>query len=125
MRLVTQRKNAWGQEAEFHRAAAGAMRRILINYARDRARLKRGGGRRRVELAEQSVPNGPAETVLAVHEALNGLQSLDELKGRVVELRYFGGLTIEQTAAALNLPLTRVKREWHLAKIWLLRNLAE
>ena len=118
----------WNGRAHFFGAAAQAMRRILVEQARRRARLKRGGERERVELEEvELLPEGrasPAADVLAVEEALSRLEREDERKGRIVELRYFAGLTVEETAAALDLSVGTVEREWRFIRAWLQAELA-
>jgi RNA polymerase sigma factor (TIGR02999 family) len=98
------------------------MRRILVEQARARARLKRGGGREREEAELDRLalaqPGSP-EDVLAVEEALARLEAEDPRKGRIVELRYFAGLTVEETAAALELSVGTIEREWRFIRAWL------
>jgi len=110
----------WNGRGHFFGAAARAMRRILVEQARGKARLKRGGGRARqdVEALEIAAP-GPGDDVLAVEEALARLESEDPRKARVVELRYFAGLTVEETAAALELSVGTIEREWRFVRAWL------
>jgi RNA polymerase sigma factor (TIGR02999 family) len=115
---------AWNGRAHFFGAAGQAMRRILVEQARRRARLKRGGEHERAELAElELVPetHGAASDadILAVEEALTRLESEDPRKGRIVELRYFAGLTVEETAAALDVSVGTVERDWRFARAWL------
>jgi len=111
--------------AAYYRAAALAMRHILVNHARDRSRLKRGGGA--VSLALHQDPAAPEAGIdlLVLDESLNRLHELDERKARLVELRYFGGLDVRQTALAMGLSPSTVKRDWALARAWLLRELRE
>jgi RNA polymerase sigma factor (TIGR02999 family) len=100
------------------------MRRILVNHARDRAARKRGGGTRKVSLDDVAVLSDErAEEVFALDEALDSLFKLDERKARVVELRYFGGLSVEETAEALRIHPDTVTREWGRAKAFLRREL--
>lgn len=117
----------WSSRAHFFGAAAQAMRRILVEQARRRARLKRGGERERVELDEiegvellpGAHPPGPGTDVLAVEEALSKLEREDPRKGRIVELRYYAGLTVEETAQALGLSVGTIEREWRFIRAWL------
>ena len=127
MRLVDQRA-PWRDRAHFFGIAAQAMHRILVDHARARRASKRGGSAARVSLDETN--DGPAETVvelddvLEIDEALTELAALDALEARIVELRYFGGLTIEESAEALNVSPATVKREWRMARAWLYRRLS-
>ena len=114
----------WNSRAHFFGAAARAMRRILIEEARRRARLKRGGGEEPVELDElalaSDLPGIPAQTdLLALEEALAKLEREDERKARIVELRTFAGLTVAETASALGLSVGTIKREWRFLRAWL------
>jgi RNA polymerase sigma factor (TIGR02999 family) len=110
---------------EFLAVAATAMRRILIDHARARARLKRGGGRARVSLAQVAAlaAGAPNVDLLALEEALRRLEDLDAEKSRIVELRYFGGLTVDETAQSLGVSPATVDRQWRLARMWLLKEL--
>lgn len=124
LRLVGQRRTSWQNRAHFFAIAAQIMRRILINHARDRAAEKRGGGARQVSLDEAAVlTDERADELLALDEALDSLAKLDERKGRVVELRYYGGLSVEETAEALGIHPNTVTREWNQAKAFLHREL--
>lgn len=107
--------------AQFMAIAAQAMRRILVDYARGRVAAKRGGGIAPAELdvATAGASVEQSEELLAIDQALEKLAALDPQQGRVVEMRYFGGLTVEETAAALSIAPRTVKREWALAKAWL------
>ena len=120
LRLVGAHHPPWQDRGHFFRAAAEAMRRILIEHARKRSRQKRGGGRVRVSLSDV----GPAswdepEHVLALDEALRRLEEQDPRSAEVVQLRYFGGLSVQETAEALGLSERTVKREWTFARAWL------
>lgn len=124
LRLVGQRRARFESRAHFFAIAAQIMRRILLNHARDRAASKRGGGVRRVSLDDAAVLSDErAEELLAVDEALDSLAKLDERKARVVELRYFGGLTVDETAEVLGVHPNTVTREWGQAKAFLHREL--
>jgi RNA polymerase sigma factor (TIGR02999 family) len=129
LRLVGAPKLPWQSRAHFFAAAARAMRRILIDRARRRQAVKHGGDRRRVQLepvevaCEDSAFVG-AEQLVALDEALDGLERVDARKARIVMLRYFAGLTIQETAEALNLSGTTVKEEWRFARAWLYSEMA-
>ena len=124
LRLTDQRLTNWHNQSHFLGVAAQAMRRILVDHAKGRQRIKRDGGRP-VTLEEGTAINtGPPEEVLAVDEALKRLATLDPRQARVVELRYFAGLTIEETAAALDWAPASVMRVWTSARAWLLRELS-
>ena len=127
LRLVDQRQVEWRNRAHFFAIASTVMRRILVDHARARLTAKRGGGVVPITLAG-AAHGGPHETddvdLLALHEALERLAALDADQARLVELRYFGGLTIEETAEALGVSPATVKREWAMARAWLRRELA-
>jgi len=128
-RLVEQDRVQWQNRAQFFGVAAQILRRILIDHARARRAAKRGGGAVRLTLEELNTPHegdrvGDALDILALHDALERLGKLDPAQVRLVELRYFAGLTIEETAAALGLSPATVKREWAVARGWLRRELA-
>jgi RNA polymerase sigma-70 factor, ECF subfamily len=124
LRLVNQRRARWQNRAHFFAIAAQVMRRILVNHARDRAAAKRGGGARNVSLGDVAVLSDErAEELVALDEALDGLAKLDERKAKVVELRYFGGLSVEETAEVLGVHPNTVTREWGQAKAFLHREL--
>jgi RNA polymerase sigma-70 factor, ECF subfamily len=127
LRLVDQRRVEWRNRAHFFGIAAQAMRRVLVDAARARHAEKRGGGMQQVTLidAQHAVPGEEAQDVdvLALHEALERLAMLDPDQARLVELRYFGGLTIEETAEALGVSPATTKREWAVARAWLRREL--
>ncbi|NOT61186.1 MAG: sigma-70 family RNA polymerase sigma factor [Acidobacteria bacterium] len=122
LRLVDQQQVQWQNRAHFFGIAAQLMRRILIDYARKHQYAKRGGGAVRVSLDEAAaVTEARAAEVLAVDEALDKLAAMDARKGRLVELRFFGGLTEEETAEVLRVSVPTVQREWRAAKAWLHR----
>lgn len=127
LRLVQERDVSWQNRAHFCAIAANAMRQILVERARARHAVKRGGGAPRVTLLEERVgaaPDAGLEVdVLALHDALDRLATVDPERARLVELRYFGGLTIEEAAEALGWSPATVKRSWALARAWLQREL--
>ncbi len=125
LRLLKDASLSFENRAHFLGVAARAMREILIEHARARSARKRGGGAVRLTLDDLVAPvPSPSIDVLALDEALQRLARLDERHARVVELRYFGGLSVEETAAALELSPATVKRDWTLARAWLFRELA-
>ncbi len=122
LRLVADPNAQWRSRGHFYGAAALAMRRILVERARRRARLKHGGGRQRVDWDVEAVGDTQTpEDLISLDEALKLLEARDPRKAEIVHLRYFAGLSIEQTAAALGLSLTTVKTEWTYARAWLRR----
>jgi RNA polymerase sigma factor (TIGR02999 family) len=124
LRLVDQRRVRWRNRAHFFAIAARMIRRILVDHARRRQAGKRGGGRVRVTMDEEWA--GLAERdldLVALDEALRELAELDPELARLVEMRFFGGLTIEETAAALEISPATVKREWAAARAWLRRRI--
>jgi RNA polymerase sigma factor (TIGR02999 family) len=124
LRLVDQKSVEWQNRAQFFGLAAQLMRRILIDHARERLAQKRGGGALAVTLSEQTAPAaGRPVDLVALDDALLSLSKLDPRQGRIVELRYFGGLSIEETAEVLAISPATVKREWTLARAWLHREL--
>jgi RNA polymerase sigma factor (TIGR02999 family) len=126
IRISGQENFSWQNRAHFYAVCAQVMRHILIDHARANARDKRGGGAVQVSLDEAAVLAGEQATdFLALDEALRALEALDPQKGRIVELRYFAGLGIEETAEVLGISPTTVRREWRRAKAWLYRALAE
>jgi RNA polymerase sigma factor (TIGR02999 family) len=123
LRLVSQEPGQIDNRAHFVRVAAHLMRQILVDYARAQRAAKRDGGRR-VELDESLLPlQLPNVDVIALDEALNGLARLDEQQAQIVELRFFGGLSVGDTATALGVSPATVKREWATARAWLSREL--
>ena len=126
VRLVDQKQVKWRNRAHFFGVAAGLMRRILVDHARKRRAGKRGGGWERVTLAgNEAATDGPKEIdVLALDEALERLAQFDSQQERIVELRYFGGLTIDETAEVVGISAATVVREWTIAKAWLRADLS-
>ena len=124
LRLVQSNRVQWRDRAHFFALTAQLMRRVLVDEARKRAVNKRGGGMTRVALDDVLVAVAePSVDVLTLDEALNGLAEVSPRKAQVVEMRFFGGLTIEETAAVLDVSTDIVKREWRTAKLWLARAL--
>ena len=126
LRLVDFREISWQNRAYFFGVCARLMRQILVDFARSRRRLKRGGESPQVSLDEALVVSREAPTnLLALDEALNALAALEPRKSQVVELRFFGGLSVEETAEVLRVSEETVLRDWRLAKSWLLREMSE
>jgi RNA polymerase sigma-70 factor, ECF subfamily len=124
MRLVDVQHVNWQNRAHFLAMAARLMRRILVDYARSRGYQKRGGNAVRITLDEMSIAGvEPSPELVALDDALTELAKVDERTGQVVELRYFGGLSVEETAAVLNVSVETVMRDWKHAKAWLLKEL--
>jgi RNA polymerase sigma-70 factor, ECF subfamily len=121
LRLAGQTRANWQNRAQFMAVAAQVMRRILVDYARQRVTTKRGGGEVPLNLDFVEAAGGieQSEALLAVDEALERLTTIDPQQARVVEMRYFGGLTVEETAEAMDIAPRTVKREWAMAKAWL------
>src|ERR1700756_4540502 len=125
LQLVDDSTRNWQNRTHFMAAAAQLMRRIMVDHARERCSLKRGGGAPRVTLDEAAlVTETRSEELLALDEALERLAGQDPRKSQIVELRYFGGLTVEETAEFLKLSQRTVEREWNMAKAWLYRALS-
>jgi RNA polymerase sigma-70 factor (ECF subfamily) len=134
LRLVDQRRVRWQNRAHFIGVAAQLMRRILIDHARGHDAIKRGGLHDKVTISDEVLESAaPDEAsgrttvvdVLALDDALARLTAIDAQQGRIVELRFFGGLTVEETAQVLGISPATVKREWRLAKVWLHREMRE
>lgn len=125
LKLVDQRDVSWQNRAHFFGLAAQAMRRILLDYAKQRVCQKRGGGQHRTTLDEGLVvaPERASDLVV-IDQALSRLEQLDARQAKIVELRFFGGLSVEETAEAMGISAPTVKREWAMAKAWLYRELA-
>ncbi len=124
LRLVDFRDVSWQNRAHFLAVCARLMRRILTDAARSRRYLKRGGGAHWLSLDETLVVSRePRADLVALDDALNGLAAVDQRKSQVVELRFFGGLSVEETAEVLRVSAQTVLRDWGLAKVWLLREL--
>lgn len=120
LRLIGDEDPGWNSRGHFFGAAAQAMRRILVEQARSKARLKRGGDRQRVPLDEgHAVVEPPNHDVLALDDAVRKLEQQDARKAEIVNLRYFAGFTAEETAAALDVSLGTIEREWRFIKAWL------
>jgi RNA polymerase sigma factor (TIGR02999 family) len=125
LRLVDCTKVNWQDRAHFFAVSAQLMRRILIDFARSRGYLKRGAAVAHISLDEApSVCNEPDVNLVALDDALSALSAIDERKSKVVELRFFGGLNVEETAEVLGVSSDTIIRDWRLAKIWLLRELS-
>jgi RNA polymerase sigma factor (TIGR02999 family) len=127
LKLVDQTRVDWQDRAHFFAIASQAMRRILVDHARARAAAKRGAGAARVSsdvtaIAGEERPLSP-EDLLSLDDALRELAAIDADQARIVELRYFGGLTIDEAAEALGISPATLKREWSLARAWLRRRL--
>ena len=126
LKLVNVQNVQWQDRAHFFAISSRLIRQILVDRARRRGYQKRGGGKRHVELEESAVvDSGRDGDLMALDEALQALTEFDERKSRVVELRYFGGLTIEEAAAVLEVSPDTVRRDWRLAKAWLRKRLGE
>jgi RNA polymerase sigma-70 factor (ECF subfamily) len=124
LKLVRQRNIHWQNRAQFFGVAAQLMRRILVDHARANYADKRGGDRVNVSLKNiGSFGNQPEADVLALHDVLNRLAEIDPDQSRIVELRFFGGLTIEEAAEVMQVSHSTVEREWKIAKAWLKREL--
>ena len=124
LRLVGDRRVPWQNRAPFYAAAAEAMRRILLDHAKARGREKRGGGRKRVPLSVADIADSWSfQETLSLDEALRRLMDRDPNIGRVVQLRFFTGLSIDDTAKALGVSAATVKRRWEFGRTWLYREL--
>jgi RNA polymerase sigma factor (TIGR02999 family) len=123
MRLVDIHKVQWQNRAHFFAMSARLMRRILVDSARSRKYQKRGAGAQKVSLDERLMVEEPGRDIVALDDALNELAKVDDRKSKVVEMRFFGGLSVEETAEALGVSVDTVMRDWKLAKAWLLREL--
>ncbi len=126
MRLVDQTQEGWQDRAHFLAVAAKAMRRILINHAHKRAAAKRGGDSKRLTLVEELTPADSREIdLIALDEALTKLAELSERMVQVVELRYFGGMTMQEIAHTLGVSRRTVQSDWEVARAWLSRELSD
>ncbi len=126
IRLVGDTDPEWNGRGHFFGAAAQAMRRILVEQARRKGRLKHGGGHERIELHEAcAVIEPPTDDVLAIDDAVRKLEAQDSRKGTIVNLRYFAGFSVEETARALGVSLGTIEREWRFIKAWLREELEE
>ena len=124
-RLIDQRDIDWHNRTRFLGLAAVMMRRVLINHARDRIAAKRGGGAQRVSLTSvDDASRGPAVEIVALHEALEKLAHIDPRKARIVELKFFGGLTTSEISEAIAVSTATVEREWMFSRAWLYNAIA-
>lgn len=127
LKLIGQNKVEWQNRAHFFAIAAQAMRRILVDYARERKRDKRGGSAENLPIEEalQISSNEKSVDLIALDDALNKLAKLDERQARIVELRYFSGLDIDETAEVLGISNATVRRDWNMAKAWLYQRISK
>ena len=126
LRLIDQKQVQWQNRAHFIGVAAQMMRRILVDHAKGHNRAKRGGGARKVSLDEAAaLTEERADDIVELDRALTALAAFDERKSRVVEMKYFGGLSVEETAEVLNVSEVTVARDWKLAKAWLYTHIEE
>ncbi len=124
IRLVDQNKVQWQNRAHFFGIAANMMRRFLLNYIRDNKCKKRGGGLIQVTLEDQTIiTDEKSDEILALEESLCALAKIDERKAKVVELKYYGGLTVDEIAEVLQVSVITVNRDWNMAKAWLARKI--
>jgi RNA polymerase sigma-70 factor (ECF subfamily) len=124
LRLIDANAVAWQDRAHFFAVSARVMRRILVDHARARTADKRGGRAAKVTFDEALVvTDGPCRDLVALDDALEALARFDERKSRVIELRFFGGLSVEETASVLKVSPDTVMRDWRLAKVWLRREM--
>jgi RNA polymerase sigma factor (TIGR02999 family) len=126
MRLIDVRRVNWQDRAHFLAMAARLMRRVLVDHARSKGYQKRGGDAVRVTFIEElPVTADPGRDLIALDDALQALAQIDERKSRVIELRFFGGLSVEETATILKVSPDTVMRDWRLAKAWLTREMKQ
>lgn len=124
LKLANVENASFEDRCHFFAVACTAMRQILVNHAKSRLSGKRGGGRVNVSLDDvQPAVHQQAAEIVALHEALDALQAVDPRKSKVVEMRYFGGLSVEETAAAMGVSVATVNRDWRLARSWLIREM--
>jgi RNA polymerase sigma factor (TIGR02999 family) len=124
LKLIDQNRVQWQNRAHFFGIAASMMRRILLNYLRDKNRIKRGGNNIQVSLSEALIVSDErSNEILALEEAMCRLSEIDERKARVVELRFYGGLSVEETAELLKVSSITVMRDWNMAKAWLAKEI--
>ena len=125
LRLVDQQRVSWQNRAHFFAIAAQAMRRILVSYARQHLAAKRGGHRHRLTLDEAMGAAQQREVdLIALDEAMTNLEAIDPQQSRIIELRFFGGLSVEETAQVIGVSPATVKREWTMARAWLHRRMS-
>lgn len=126
LKLVDQQNKTWENRAHFFACAATAMRQILVDRARKQKAVRRGGGKHKISIEDVPlISDKNFEMTLMVNDALEKLEAMDPRQGRIAELRYYAGLTIEETAHELGISIATVKREWQFAKAWLVRELEE
>ncbi len=126
LKLVDQSETDWQNRSHFFAVASRVMRNLLVDHARTKNYQKRGSGAEKVDLEDIAlIANERDESIIELHEALERLEKLDERKAKIVELRYFGGLSAEETGEVLSISEITVKREWLKAKAWLYNELAE
>ncbi len=126
IKLVDRQDIDWRGKSHFYAVSAKAMRHILVDYAREKAALKRGGDRQRIPLADDlALSTHRDEDVLALDEALNVLAEIDEQRARLVELRFFGGMTVKEVAAVLGIAERTIGKQWAATRLWLRKYLAE
>jgi RNA polymerase sigma-70 factor (ECF subfamily) len=126
LRLLGSVDVSWQDRAHFLALSAKLMRRVLVDHARGRGRAKRGGAMRKLSLDESlAVPVGQNANLIALDDALNSLATVDARKAKAVELRFFGGYSVEETAKILNVSVRTVMNDWKFAKVWLLRSIRQ
>jgi RNA polymerase sigma factor (TIGR02999 family) len=124
LKLANAGNTSFQDRCHFFAVASTAMRQILVNHAESHLAAKRGGGSLHVPIDEvQHAVDQEAEEIVSLHEALEALQALDPRKAKVVEMRYFGGLSVEETAEAMGVSIGTVNRDWRLARSWLIREM--
>jgi RNA polymerase sigma factor (TIGR02999 family) len=124
LKLANAENASFQDRCHFFAVASTAMRQILVNHAKSRLSGKRGGGKVNVSIDDvHAAVHQEASEIVALHEALDALEAIDPRKSRVVEMRYFGGLGIEETAEALGVSIATVNRDWRLARSWLIREM--
>jgi RNA polymerase sigma factor (TIGR02999 family) len=124
LKLANVENATFQDRCHFFAVASSAMRQVLVNHAKSRLAEKRGGGRVNVSLDEvQPAVHQEAAEIVALHEALEALHGVDPRKSKVVEMRYFGGLSVEETAEAMGVSVATVNRDWRLARSWLIREM--
>jgi RNA polymerase sigma factor (TIGR02999 family) len=126
LKLINQREVKWQNRAHFFAIASKLMRRILLDHAKAQQRAKRGGDAQQVSLSEVFISSDkPSAELIALDDALNKLAEVDLQKSNIVEMRYFGGLTMEEIAAVLGISAVSVRRHWSMAKAWLRREVGQ
>lgn len=125
LKLIDQKSVQWQNRAHFFGVAAQLMRRILVDHARSRLRAKRGGGAQMVSLVEGPATSKEVADVIALNDALDDLAKFDPRKSRIVEMKFFGGLTTEEAAEVLKVTPRTIEREWRKAKAWLNRAISK